>query len=199
MKKLLILAAILLIAISVQAQTTWTVDNTHSTVKFAVSHLVITDVEGSFKVYSGTLQFPGTDLTNASVEFVVDVNSIDTGNEMRDNHLKTDDFFNAAQYPKMTFKSVSWKKIDEKNYELIGDLTIRNVTKRVPFKVTYNGMMKDPYGNTKAGFKATAVINRFDYGLKFNAVTEAGGAVVGKDVVITLNLQFVQQKSSKAD
>lgn len=199
MKKLLILAAMVLIAISVQAQTTWTVDNTHSTVKFAVSHLVITDVEGSFKVYSGTLQFPGTDLTNASVEFVVDVNSIDTGNEMRDNHLKTDDFFNAAQYPKMTFKSVSWKKIDEKNYELIGDLTIRNVTKRVPFKVTYNGIMKDPYGNTKAGFKATAVINRFDYGLKFNAVTEAGGAVVGKDVVITLNLQFVQQKSSKAD
>lgn len=199
MKKLLILAAMVLIAISVQAQTTWTVDNTHSTVKFAVSHLVITDVEGSFKVYSGTLQFPGTDLTNASVEFVVDVNSIDTGNEMRDNHLKTDDFFNAAQYPKMTFKSVSWKKIDEKNYELIGDLTIRNVTKRVPFKVTYNGIMKDPYGNTKAGFKATAVINRFDYGLKFNAVTEAGGAVVGKDVVITLNLQFVQQKSGRAD
>lgn len=199
MKKLLILTAMVLIAISVQAQTTWTVDNTHSTVKFAVSHLVITDVEGSFKVYSGTLQFPGTDLTNASVEFFVDVNSIDTGNEMRDNHLKTDDFFNAAQYPKMTFKSVSWKKIDEKNYELIGDLTIRNVTKRVPFKVTYNGMMKDPYGNTKAGFKATAVINRFDYGLKFNAVTEAGGAVVGKDVVITLNLQFVQQKSGRAD
>lgn len=199
MKKLLILVAMVLIAISVQAQTTWMVDNTHSTVKFTVSHLFITDVEGSFKVYSGMLQFPGSNLANADVEFAVDVNSIDTGNEMRDNHLKTDDFFNAAQYPKMTFKSVSWKKIDEKNYELIGDLTIRDVTKRVPFKVTYNGITKDPYGNTKAGFKATAVINRFDFGLKFNAVTEAGGAVVGKDVTITLNLQFVQQKSSKAD
>lgn len=192
MKKLLILTAIVFTALRAQAQTTWAVDNTHSAVKFTVSHLVITDVEGRFKVYSGTLQTPGSGLTDASVEFVVDVNSVDTDNPIRDNHLKSDDFFSAAQYPKMTFKSVSWKKVDEKTYELIGDLTIRDVTKRVPFKVTYNGMMKDPYGNTKAGFQATAVINRFDYGLKFNAMTEAGGAVVGKDVTVTLNLQFVQ-------
>lgn len=117
-------------------------------------------------------------------------------NKMRDNHLKSDDFFNAEKYPKTTFKSVSWKKVDDKNYVLEGDLTIRDVTKRVTFTVVHGGTIKDPWGNTKAGFKATTVINRLEYGLKWNALTEAGGATVGKDVSITLNLQFAQKKTS---
>jgi polyisoprenoid-binding protein YceI len=178
------------------AGTSWTVDNVHSKVKFSVSHLVITEVEGSFNVYSGELRTSAPDLTNADVSFSVDVNSINTDNAMRDRHLKSDDFFNAEQYPTMSFTSTSWKQLNDQSYVLEGDLTIRDVTRRVQFAVVYGGTVRDSYGNTKMGFKATAVINRFDYGLKWNARTEAGGATVGKDVSITLNLEFTQQKSS---
>jgi polyisoprenoid-binding protein YceI len=197
MKSIASFIAIMLASmVSVFGQTIWNIDNAHSKVKFAVTHLVISEVEGSFRVYSGSIRSANPDFGNATVEFSVDVNSIDTENEMRDKHLKADDFFSAAQYPKMTFKSVSWKKIDGRNSILEGDLTIRDVTRRVPFKVTFGGITKDPYGNTKAGFKAIGVINRFDYGLKWNAVTEAGGAIVGKDVHVILNLQFAAHKSS---
>jgi polyisoprenoid-binding protein YceI len=197
MKQMFILiGAILIMAISATAQTTWTVDNIHSGVKFSVSHLIISEVEGSFKVYSGTLLSQKPDFTDAAVDFTVDVTSINTDNEMRDKHLKADDFFNAEKYSKMTFKGASWKKVDDRNYVLEGDLTIRDVTKRVTFTVIYGGTIKDPWGNTKAGFKATTVINRFDYGLRWNTLTEAGGATVGKDVSITLNLEFGQKKSS---
>lgn len=197
MKKILfIIATVLVITISAVAQTTWTVDNVHSNVKFSVSHLIVAEVEGSFKVYSGTLKYSQPDFSDASVEFSVDVNSINTDNERRDQHLKSDDFFNAEKYPKITFKSVSWKKVNDQTYILEGDLTMRDVTKRVAFTVLYGGSIKDPWGNERAGFKATTVINRFDYNLKFNALTETGGAVVGKDVSITLNLEFVKEKSS---
>lgn len=190
------IALVLTLAVSAFAQTTWTVDNVHSNVKFSVAHLVISEVEGSFKVYSGALQSPTSDFTKVAVDFSVDVNSINTDNEMRDKHLKADDFFNAEKFPAMKFKSVSWKKVDDKNYVLEGDLTIRDVTKRVTFAVTHGGTIKDPWGNIKAGFRGAAVINRFDFGLKWNALTEAGGATVGKEVAITLNLEFAQQKSS---
>ncbi len=190
-----IITLVLTLAVSVFAQTTWKLDNVHSNVKFSVSHLVISEVDGNFKTYSGILQSPTTDFANSTVAFSVDVNSINTENEMRDKHLKSDDFFNAEKFPAMTFKSTSWKKADDKNYVLEGDLTIRDVTKRVAFNVVYGGTMKDGYGNTKAGFKGTTSINRFDFGLKWNALTEAGGATVGKDVAIVLNLQFAQQKS----
>ena len=108
----------------------------------------------------------------------------------------SDDFFNAEKYPQMIFKSISFKKVDDQHYALEGDLTIRNVTKRVTFNVVSGGTILDPWGNTRTGFKATTVINRFDYNLKFNALTEAGSAVVGKEVTITLNLEFAKQKSS---
>ena len=179
---------------SLSAQTKWTVDNAHSGVKFTVSHLVISEVEGSFKTFTGSMTAAKPDFTDAQVEFSVDVNSISTDNEMRDKHLKSDDFFNAEKFPNMTFKSISFKKLTPKSYELTGNLTIREVTKKVKFAVTYGGTVKDPYGNTKAGFKATAVINRLEYGLKWNTLTEAGGAVVGKDVTIVLNAEFAKAK-----
>ena len=191
-----IIVVALLVTISAFSQTRWTVDNIHSNVKFTVSHLVISEVEGSFNVYSGAIDVPNADFTDAKITFSVDVNSISTGNEMRDKHLKSDDFFNAQKYPAMTFTSVSWKKVSDTKYALEGDLTIRDVTKRVTFDVSYGGTMKDGYGNTKAGFKATTVINRFEYGLKWNALTEAGGMTVGKDVTITMRLEFSQRKSS---
>ena len=184
----------LTLAAGTSAQSTWTVDVVHSSVTFNVTHLSISEVEGTFKVYSGTIQSSTNDFADAAIEFSIDVNSINTDNGMRDKHLKSDDFFNAEKYPQMSFKSTAWKKIEGKNYLLEGELTIRDVTKPVKFNVVYGGTVKDGRGNMKAGFKATAVINRFDYKLKWNAVTEAGGVTVGKDVTVTLNLQFAQKK-----
>ncbi|TAE18672.1 MAG: polyisoprenoid-binding protein [Bacteroidetes bacterium] len=194
MKKILVAAAAF-VTLQLQAQTKWNVDASHSNVKFEVTHLVVSEMDGSFKVYNGTINSPSADFQGAQVEFAIDVNSINTDNERRDGHLKGDDFFNAEKYPKMTFKSVSFKKVSGSKYELVGDLTIRDVTKRVTFDVTYGGTTKDPWGNTKAGFKASATIDRLAYGLKWNTLTEAGGAVVGKDVKINVKLEFNQAKS----
>jgi len=177
-----------------EAQTKWNLDNSHSNVKFTVTHLVISEVDGAFKTFNGSMTASKPDFSDAMIEFSVDIASINTDNEQRDSHLKGDDFFNAEKYPKMTFKSVSMKKISGNKYELTGDLTIRDVTKRVKFAVTYGGTTKDPWGNTKAGFKATSTINRLEYGLKWNTLTEAGGAVVGADVIISINAEFNQAK-----
>lgn len=179
---------------STMAQKTWNVDNVHSIVKFSVTHLVISEVEGTFKTYNGSITNTKDDFSDAKINFAVDVNSINTDNSMRDDHLKSDDFFNAQEYPKMNFVGTSFKKKSGNKYVLEGNLTIRNVTKKVTFDVTYGGIANDGYGNTKAGFKASTSINRFDYGLKWNALTEAGGATVGKDVQIILNLQFALAK-----
>lgn len=180
------------VAAFAQTPTTWAADASHSNVKFKVTHLVVSEVEGAFKVFSGTVKTTNADFNGASVEFTVDVNSIDTDNDQRDAHLKGDDFFSAAQYPKMTFKSTSFKKSGSK-YIMEGDLTIRNVTKRVKFDVTYGGTVKDPWGNTKAGFKARTTINRQEYGLKWNAAVEAGGAVVSDEVEIMVNIELQKQ------
>ena len=184
----------LLISTTVNAQTKWSLDNAHTGVKFTVTHLVISEVEGSFKSFSGSMTSSKPDFTDAQIDFSVDIASINTDNEMRDKHLKSDDFFNAEKFPKMTFKSISMKKINDKKYELTGNLTIRDVTKKVKFDVNYGGTAKDPYGNIKSGFKATTVINRLEYGLKWNTLTEAGGAMVGSDVTIVINAEFAQQK-----
>ena len=194
MKKLLVVMGLLAVQLSISAQTKWNVDPVHSSVKFSVTHLVISEVEGTFKVYAGSISSTNTDFTDATIDFSVDVNSVNTDNDYRDKHLKSDDFFNAEKFPKITFKSISFKKVSGNNYALIGDITIRDITKRVTFDVVYNGQVKDPYGNIKAGFKASTVINRLDFNLKWNNLTEAGGAVVGKDVSLKLNLEFAQGK-----
>lgn len=173
---------------------TWKVDKAHSSVKFTVTHLIISEVEGSFKDYDGTFSTSKDDFSNAAIHFSVDVDSISTDNTMRDGHLKSDDFFNAAAFPKMLFESTSFKKLSDSQYELIGNLTIRDFTKSVTFNVKHGGVGKDGYGNTKAGFKASSKINRFDYGLKWNALTEVGGVTVGAEVEIALNLQFTLTK-----
>ena len=173
---------------------TWSVDKAHSNVGFTVTHLVVSEVDGSFQVYDGSISTTADDFSGAEIKFTVDVPSINTGNEKRDNHLKADDFFNAEQYPKMTFKSKSFKKTGKNKYKLVGDLTIRDVTKEVTFEATYGGTIQGPWGNTKAGFKASTTIDRFDYNLKWDAATEAGNLVVGREVTIDLNLQFNQAK-----
>jgi polyisoprenoid-binding protein YceI len=195
MKKIISFAVVALLTTSAFAQSKWSVDPVHSNVRFTVPHLVISEVEGSFKKFDGSFTASKADFSDAAINFSIDVNSIDTDNDMRDKHLKGDDFFNAEQFPAATFKSTSFKKVSGNKYKLAGNLTIRNVTKPVTFDVVYGGTAKDGYGNTKAGFKASTVINRFDYGLKWNNLTEAGGATVGKDITIDLKLQFAQAKS----
>ena len=193
MKKLFFAFAIAFSGFATNAQTTWKVDASHTSLGFSVSHMVISETEGRFKVYEGAIVTKNEDFTDAVINFSVDVASVNTEDVKRDEHLKADDFFNAAKYPKMTFKSTSFKKVSGKKYALEGDLTIKDVTKRVKFDVTYNGQVKSPWGTQKAGFNAVGVINRTDYGLKYNSVLEAGGLAIGEEVTITLKLEFDKQ------
>lgn len=191
MKTLKLLIALLFLSVSLTfAQTNWVFDKSHSKVGFSVTHLLITDVEGQFGEFEGTIVSSTDDFQNASINFSANISSIDTDNEKRDNHLKSEDFFNAEKYPKMTFKSKSFTKVDGKNYKLVGDLTIKDVTKEVSLDVKYNGTITDPRGNTKAGFSLEGVINRFDFNVKWNAAIETGGLVVSEDVTILAKLQL---------
>lgn len=167
----------------------WTVDRAHSNVRFTIAHLVVSEVEGKFKIFDGSLEHTKADFSDAKIAFSIDVNSIDSDNEMRDKHLKGDDFFNAEQYPAMKFQSTSFKPLGGNKYSLAGNLTIRNVTKPVVFDVTFGGTT-NAMGKTKAGFKAKTTINRFDYNLKWSQATEAGGLAVGKDVEIVVNVEL---------
>lgn len=179
--------------LSATAQTEWSFDQAHSKIGFEVTHLVITDVEGSFKDYEGTVKTKGDSFENADIAFTIDVNSINTENDDRDEHLKSDDFFNAEKHPKMTFKSTSMKKTGENTYKLKGTLTIRGTKKPIELDVVHNGTVEDPWGNTKAGFRLSGTLNRFDYGLKWNKMTELGGAVVGKEVRLDIDVQLMKQ------
>ncbi|MBU3741084.1 MAG: YceI family protein [Candidatus Kapabacteria bacterium] len=169
---------------------TWTVDPLHSDVQFKVKHLMINTVTGEFTSYNVNVDAAADDFSDAKIAFSADVNSINTKNEMRDGHLKSDDFFNAEKYPAMTFASTSFTKKADGNYSLLGDLTIRDVTKPVTLNVEYGGRMTDFYGNEKAGFEITGTINRKEFGLGWSAVTEAGGIVVSDDVRLMLNVQL---------
>lgn len=190
MKKLFLMMLALTISAATFAQTKWSVDPMHSFVTFEVKHMGISFVNGSFKKFEGTIEANKADLTDAKINFTADVNSISTDIEMRDKHLKSDDFFNAEKYPSMSFVSTSFKKTVGNVYLLSGKLTIRDVTKNVVFKVIYGGTAKDQQSNTKAGFNATATINRLDYNIKYDPT----GAGVAKDVQIRLNLEFAQAK-----
>jgi polyisoprenoid-binding protein YceI len=195
MRNLKILTIMLvIISTSLFSQTTWSVDKAHTKVGFSVTYLVITDVEGYFKEYDAQITTSDDDFTKANIDFTVNVNSIFTDNDKRDTHLRSDDFFNAEKYPQMVFKGKSIKKIDDKNFKLTGDFTIRDVTKQVVLNVKYNGTVKDPWGNTKAGFKITGEIDRFDYNLKWNKSIETGSLVVGKEVELVINLQLVKKQ-----
>ncbi len=194
MKMKKILAALLLVAsASAFGQQKWTVDPSHSGVRFTVMHIMVSEVEGRFTKFNGTIDAPWPNFVNAKISFTVDVNSINTDDDIRNEHLKSDDFFNAGKYPNMTFTSTSFRKVKDNKYALEGNLTIRDVTKKVKFDVTYLGKAKSQRG-TVAGFKATAIIDRLAYGLKWNALADAGGSIVGKDVTISLNLEFVETK-----
>jgi polyisoprenoid-binding protein YceI len=176
-------------------QATWKIDATHSNLMFKVQHLVISEVGGYFREFDGSLVSKNDkDFSGSTINLVAKVASINTDNADRDKHLKSDDFFSADKYPELKFVSKSFKKVSGNKYVLVGDLTIRDVTKQVKLDVEYKGTVKDPWGNTKSGFKLTGAINRFDYNLKWNSLIESGGAVVGKTVKLEANVELAKQK-----
>lgn len=175
------------------ANTTWQLDPAHSEVHFRVRHLMVSTVTGKFKSFSSTaITDESGDFSTADIEFSIDANSIDTGVEFRDGHLRGDDFFATEQFPTIQFKSTSIKALGDDQYKLEGNLTIRGITKPVTLGVELGGIVKDPYGNTKAGFEVTGRINRKEFGLKWDALTEAGGAVVADEVKIHANVQYAR-------
>lgn len=176
-----------------QSLTKWVIDPTHSEVEFKVKHLMISTVTGKFNSFNAEVSTPGEDFSQANVHFTADAASITTGNEQRDGHLKSDDFFNAEKFPQLVFKSTAVSKHSDNQFKITGDLTIRDITKSVTLDVEFNGTMTDPYGQHKAGFEVTGKINRKEFGLQWSATTETGGIVVSDDVKIHCNVQFVKQ------
>src|SRR5574343_18220 len=171
---------------------TYKIDASHSEIAFKVKHMMITNVNGQFTKFDATLESEAADFSDAKISFEADVDSITTHNEQRDGHLKSDDFFNAAQFPKISFQSTSIVKKSDDTYELTGDLTIRDITKSVKLAVEYGGTVTDPWGKVKAGFELNGKISRQEFGLKWNAMTETGGIVVSDEVKLHLGVQMVK-------
>jgi polyisoprenoid-binding protein YceI len=195
MKKAAILtmtAAVLAAALPSAAQTTeWKIDPAHSQATFQVRHLMVTNVRGDFGKMSGTVQWNGKDFTTVQAEATIDVASINTREQKRDDHLRSPDFFDAATHPSITFKSKRAEPTGPGAFKLIGDLTIRGVTKEVVLDVEATDIVKDPRGGSRVGAQATTTVNRQDFGVKWNRTLDTGGVVVGDDVKITIDLALV--------
>jgi polyisoprenoid-binding protein YceI len=174
------------------AVSTWNIDSAHSVAEFAVKHMMVSTVKGRFGTLSGAIEGDPSDPLGASVTASIDVGSITTGEPARDAHLQSDDFFNAEKFPAITFASKRVERVDDENYRVVGDLTIRDITKEVVLDTEFGGQVRDPYGNDRVGFTATTQVNRKDFGLNWSALMEAGGLVVGDKVKITLHVEAVR-------
>tara|TARA_R110000765_G_scaffold305552_1_gene399457 strand:+ start:590 stop:1120 length:531 start_codon:yes stop_codon:yes gene_type:complete len=175
------------------ATTKWTIDPTHSEIGFKVKHMMFTNVSGKFQEFEASAETEDGFFTNTNFEFTAKSNSISTGNADRDKHLVSGDFFDVENHPTISFKSKSYTKTSEGEYKLIGDLTLRGVTNSVTLDVEFHGTAKDPWGNEKAGFGINGKINRKDWGLNWNSTLEAGGVLVGEEIKLNIELQFVKQ------
>jgi polyisoprenoid-binding protein YceI len=197
-KTLTTLVAVAALTFGAKAQTNWNVDASHSKLGFAVTHMMVSETEGKFKVYEGKVSSPkaDADFTDAKIEFSVDAASINTDDEKRDGHLKSADFFDVAKYPKITFVSKSMKPGKVKGtYILIGDLTMHGVTKTVTLTaIGASKIVIDPYKMERYAFKVTGVINRVDFGLKYNAALEAGGVALSEEVRLDINVEITKAK-----
>lgn len=188
MKKINFLIAVLLFAGSSFAQT-WSLDKAHAKLGFNITHLLVSDVDGAFKTFDAKLNSSKEDFSDAVVELSADVASIDTDNEDRDKHLKTPDYFDAEKFPKITFKSTSFTKVDGKKYKLVGDLTMHGVTKSVTLDVILNGPILHPFNKKKvAGFKVTGVLKRSDFGISPGTPS----AILSDEVNINTNAEFTK-------
>lgn len=175
--------------------TTWAIDPAHSGAEFAVKHMMVSTVKGRFGIAEGTLRVDEENPASAEIAAAIDVASVDTGAQQRDEHLRSADFFDAERFPRMTFAGTGVTKVDDENWRLAGELTIRDVTRPVTLDVEFEGRGVDAYGNDRAGFAATTKINRRDFGMNWNGVIEAGGVVVSDTVKITLNVALVRAQA----
>ena len=189
LKSLLILA---IFSVSLFAQSNWEFDKPHTKIGFSVTHLVITEVEGNFLEFEGNVKAENDNFKNLKVDLDIDVASISTDISARDKHLKSDDFFNVEKFPKMTFRSKSYKKVAGNRFQLTGDLQIRDVKKEIVLDVIHRGTVKGPMGKKRAGFKLTGDINRFDYNLKWNKTVEAG-PIVDKTIKLVMNVELIKK------
>jgi len=171
----------------------WALDPAHSEIQFKVKHLMISTVTGNFHAFSANVETDGDDFSTANINFSADIDSISTGDAQRDGHLKSPDFFDAAQFPTIDFASTSLKLHGGDMYKLTGNLTMHGITKVVELDAELGGIAKDPWGNTKVGFTLSGKINRKDFGLNWNVALEAGGILVGEDVKLHAEVQFVKQ------
>jgi polyisoprenoid-binding protein YceI len=176
----------------------WNIDAAHSGIHFSIRHMVVSKVRGRFTKYSGTVDLDPADLTRSVVEVTIDAASNDTDNAQRDTHLRSPDFFDVDQFPALRFRSTRIEKLSDEQYRVVGDLTIRDVTREVPLTVEYGGRGKDPWGNERAGFVARASIDRKDFGLAWNQLLEAGGVLVSNRVDIELDVQAVEAAAAQA-
>ncbi len=179
--------------VTVATKTKWALDPSHSEVVFKVKHLMIANVKGEFRKFDASVTSDGDNFDASSIQASISASSIFTNSDDRDNHLKSGDFFDAEKYPNLVFKGISLKKVDDDNFELKGNLTIKDVTKEVKLTVEFGGVNKDPWGNQKAGFSVSGKINRTDFGLNWNAALETGGVLVSEEVKINAEVQFVKQ------
>ncbi|MEF3274209.1 MAG: YceI family protein [Chloroflexus sp.] len=172
---------------------TWIIDASHSTITFSVRHMMISKVRGRFTRFDGTVNFDEHNPTNSSVTVTIDADSIDTRDERRDSHLMSPDFLDVANHPTITFASKRVEVLDAAHGRIIGDLTIRGVTREVVLEVEYNGQSKSPWGTISAGFSASTTINRKDWGLTWNVALETGGVLVGEEVKIDIEIEIIKQ------
>jgi polyisoprenoid-binding protein YceI len=178
--------------------TKWAIDPSHSEIQFKVKHLMISNVTGQFNKFNGTVETDGDDFSTAKVHFTADINSISTNNPQRDAHLQNGDFFDAENHPQLVFEGDRMEKTGDGNYKVHGMLTMRGVTKQVALDAEFGGITQDPWGNTRSGFSLSGKINRKDFGVSFGAVTETGGALLGEEVKISANAEFVKQAVAQA-
>lgn len=191
-----IIAAILFCTSSIAATTSWHIDPAHSAVSFKVKHMMISDVSGSFRDVQGTVMIDEADLKKSKVDVTIEATSIDTGIQKRDDHLRSADFFDVAKHPTLSFTSTMVKDVSGNILTLVGDLTIHGVTREVELLVTGpTAEAKDPWGNIRKAAKATTTINRKDFGLTYNAALETGGILIGEEVKIELEIQFIKKAS----
>ena len=174
--------------------TKWALDVTHSEVQFKVRHLMVSTVTGQFNKFQATVETEEEeDFTTAKAYFSADINSISTNNEQRDGHLKSADFFDAENNPKLNFESERIEKVDDENYKIYGVITIKGVSKKIVLNAEFGGVIQDPWGSVRTGFSLTGKLNRSDFGLSFGLVSDAGGVGLANEVKILANVQFVKQ------
>ena len=176
------------------AKTKWLLDPMHSELQFKIKHLMISNVSGALKNFQTEVETEDEDFSTAEINLIAQMDSISTNNEQRDAHLRNSDFFEVERYPELKFQSTKVEKTDSDTFALYGELTLKGVTKPVKLNVEFNGRTKDPWGNERAAFTVTGKINRTDWGVNFNSVMETGGVMLGEDVKINSELEFVKQE-----